>query len=429
MIKKLLTIAGVLGLSVTTTWGDETNSLSLRQAEELAIQNHPQITASQLIALASEQVVRETRSAYFPVVTANATAVGTTADNTRIAAGGLNNPLILNRQADGVNISQIITDFGRTGNLTESSKLSARAQQENALATRAQILLQVNSTYFSALQAQSVLEVARQTVATRQLLFDRVDELAKNKLRSGLDVSFAQVSLDESQLLLANAQNDLRSEFTVLSNLLGERDQRSYRLLDEPAPANPSVDTEQMVATALQNRPEVAQFRFSRDAAESFARAEKDLSYPTLSAVGSVGVIPVHDSALRANYAAGGVNLSLPIFDGMLFSAREKEAQLRAQASAENLRDLENNVIRDVRIAALNLSYSGEQVALTEKLLASANEAFELAQARYKVGSSSIVELSQAQLSQTQAQIAQARARFEYQIRNAILNFQTGQLK
>ena len=129
----------------------------------------------------------------------------------------------------------------------------------------------------------------------------------------------------------------------------------------------------------------------------------------------------------RYFYAAAGVNISVPIFDGMLFSAREREAQLRARATEENLREAENNVIRDVRIAGLNLSYAAERLTLTAQLLESANESFELAQARYKVGSSSIVELSQAQLNQTEAEIAQAKAKYEYQTRNSVLNFQLGQ--
>ncbi len=76
-------------------------------------------------------------------------------------------------------------------------------------------------------------------------------------------------------------------------------------------------------------------------------------------------VIPDHEPGLRDNYAAAGINLNFPIFEGMLFSTRETEAQLRAQAASENLRDLENNV-PDARIAELNLNYATEQVVLTE---------------------------------------------------------------
>jgi outer membrane protein len=110
--------------------------------------------------------------------------------------------------------------------------------------------------------------------------------------------------------------------------------------------------------------------------------------------IGSAGIIPIHDPQLKDNYAAAGVNLSVPIFDGMLFSARAEEARLKAKASEASLRDEENNVIRDVRVTALNLDYAGERVTLTAELLESATEAYDLAQTRYKVGSSSIVELS-----------------------------------
>jgi outer membrane protein len=427
-MKFILTIlvGAILSLSARA---EETNVLSLKDAEAIVLKTHPRITAADLIALASRQEVREARSAFFPTLAANLTAVGTTAQNTRIAAGALNNPLILNRDAAGFNITQLITDFGRTANLTASSKLNARAQEQNALATRAQVLLQVASVYYAALQAQSVLRVAQQTIDTRQSLFEQVSVMATNKLRSGLDVSFAKVSLDQSRLLLAQARNDYQAQIANLENLLGERTPRAYRLRDEPAPTNAPMDDMTLVDLALRDRPDLAQLRFARDAATRYARAERDLQYPTLNLMGAAGVIPDHEDALRANYAAAGVNLNIPIFEGMRFSALKKEADLRAQAASESLRDSENNVIRDVRVGALNLSYAAEEVTLTESLLASANEAFDLAQARYHVGSSSVVEFTQAQLSQTQAEIAEAQARFEYQIRQAILSFQTGQLR
>ena len=400
--------------------------LSLKDAEDIAIKNHPRISAADLNALASEQEVRQNRSAYFPVVTANATAVGTASDNTRIAAGGLNNPLILERNAEGISVSQIITDFGRTANLTAGSKLHSRAEEEKALATRADIVLQVESAYFSALQAQSVLGVANQTVATRQLILDQVSELATNQLKSGLDVSFARVSLEEGKLLLASAQNDVQAALARLANLLGEREQKDYQLQDEPVPTAPSPDDSQYMQTALTDRPDLAQLRYERDAAAKFANAEKALHYPTISAVGAAGVVPIHDPLLPDSYAAAGVNLSFPIFSGFLFSARATEAKLKAKAADEDLRDAEDEVLRDVRVAVLNENLAAERLSLTAQLLDSANQAFDLAQARYKAGLNGIVELSQAQLSKTQAEIEQARAKYEFQTRNAILDFETG---
>ncbi len=407
---------------------DEPVALSLKQAEEFAIKNHPKISAADLAALASRQSVREARSAFFPLVTANATAVGVTGSNTRIAAGALNNPLILDRDAEGVSVSQIITDFGRTANLTESAKAHSRAEAANAVATRAQILLAVDSAYFGALQAQSVLEVARQTVKTRQFLYDQVNEKTKQQLKSGIDLSFASVDLDEANILLASASNDVQSATAVLENVLGERVPRIYSLTEVPSVTQRVPDPTDLVETALRNRPDLMRLRYERESAARFARAEKDLRYPTISAVGTAGLIPVRDPLLKDHYAAAGVNLSIPIFDGMLFAARRQEAELKSRAVAENVRDEENNVIRDVRIAVLNRNYAADRVDLTAKLLASASEAFKLAQARYDVGSSSIVELSQAQLNKTAAEIAQARAKYDYQVRDAIISFEIGNL-
>jgi outer membrane protein len=101
---------------------------------------------------------------------------------------------------------------------------------------------------------------------------------------------------------------------------------------------------------------------------------------------------------------------------------------LRAEADAELLRSEEDIVIRDVRIAWLNVNTAMEQLRTTEQLLAHAAEAYQLADARYKVGSSSIVELSQAQLELTSAQIANTNARYDVLIQQANLNFQIGGL-
>jgi outer membrane protein len=401
-------------------------SLTLRQAEDLALRTHPNIAAAQLRARAAQQVVTETRSAFFPTAALNVTAAGADKDNTRVLAGALNNPSVFERNAEGLTVSQLITDFGRTANLTAGSRLRARAADQDAEATREQILLQVARGYFTVLQAQSVLRVAEQTVDTRGLLFDQVSALASNKLRSDLDVSFARVSLEEGRLLLAKSQNDLEAAQTTLATLLGFPGQQELRLSDEPLPAAAPTNVSDLILTALSDRPELIRLRYEHDAAVRIARAEKKLDYPTIAAIGVVGISPIHDERLPDDYAAAAVNLSLPLFNGGLFAARRKEAALRAQAAEENLHEAENNVIRDVRIAWLNLNNSVERLKITETLLRNATRAFDLAQARYKIGSSSIVELSQALLNRTAAEIEHANARYGLQIQHTILNYQIG---
>jgi outer membrane protein len=206
--------------------------LTLADAEKVALQNHPQIASANYRALAAEEAYKETRSGFFPRANAYADAVAADDQGTRILAGGLNNPTVYDRAAGGLELSQLITDFGHTANLAASSKFQARAESQNANATREQIFLQVAVGYFSALEAQAVLHVAQQTVDTRQLLLDQVTLLASNQLRSELDVSFARVAVDEGRLLLQKAQNNADDAMTSLSTALGYREPRLFRLVE-----------------------------------------------------------------------------------------------------------------------------------------------------------------------------------------------------
>jgi outer membrane protein len=355
--------------------------------------------------------------------------VGADSTATRIEAGGLNNPSVFNRVAGGLGVSQLLTDFGRTANLTASSKFQAQAESQNANATREQVLLNVDVDYFSTLQAQAVMNVARQTLDTRQLLLDQVTLLASNKLKSELDVSFSKVALEEGRLLLQNAQNDFDASLASLSTGLGFREFHRFNLIEEPLPTlSETNDVSGLINEALRDRPEILALQDTREAALRFARAQKDSRLPTVSAIGAAGASPTHDDRLPDNYAAGGLQLSVPVFAGGLYLAREHEAELRASADAELLRSLEDNVIRDVRIAWLNLIDARDRLRTTDQLVHHAGQAFELAQARYQAGSSSIVELSQAQLELTSAQIAVTSARYAVLIQEANVNYQIGAL-
>jgi outer membrane protein len=425
-----LTCAFLLGFALTTASGADAPPLRLQEAHEMALRSHPAISVADLRALAARQVTRQFRSGFFPTLSANAVAVGAANDNTRLSAiGALNNPTIFDRNAEGLILSQLITDFGRTANLTGSAKLRAQAEANNAQATREQILLAVDGAFFSAQQAQSVTRVAEQTVAARQLFLDQVSALATNKLRSDLDVSFARVNVEEGRLLLSKAQNDLQAAFAQLANLMGLREPKTYRLVEQPMPPEVSTNVSEFVQLALQSRPDLLSLRNSQEAAFKFARAERALRYPTLSAVGSAGVVPIGNSALGDNYAAGGVILTLPLYAGGLYSARQQEAELRSRAAEESLRDLENNVVRDVRIAWLNAQNAFDRLRITGQLLDNAKQSYDLAQARYSNGISSIVEFNQAQLNLLSAQIAYADTQYEYLLRRSALSFQTGSLR
>jgi outer membrane protein len=412
-------------LAATATLAQTTQKLTLQQAEQIVVQNHPQIQAAMNLASAAAAQVTQARAAYYPTVYGSLTGVAAE-NNSRIAAGGLNNPIIYDRYANGVTVSQLVTDFGRTHELVRSSDLHAQAQQENVVTTRADVLLQLDQSYFAVLKAQSVLTVAQETVKARQLIADQVSELEKNKIKSGLDVSFANVNLAQAQLLLIQAQNDLQSSFARLSAALGYSDQRTFQLTDEPLPSAPPANLSNLIQGALRDRPELISQRFDVGSAQSYATAERDLRLPTISALGVAGLVPENEAPLAPRYAAAGFNVNVPIFNGHLFGALRSEAASRAQAENQYLRDLQNQIVRDVQTAWLNANSGFQRLSVTEQLLNEANQSLDLAQSRYQLGLSSIIELSQAQLNQTEAQIEQASAKYDYETQHSALNYQLG---
>ena len=402
--------------------------LTLEQAEKLAIISSPEVAASLLNAAAANQVTLEVHSAAFPTAVANFTSAGAV-PSSQLAAGSLTNSNVFNRIAGGVSASQLITDFGRTGALTASARFRALARAEVAKVTQAQILLQVDRAFYAVLRAQSVLRVAQQTVGARQTVSDQITALGEVQLKSGLDVSFAQVNLSEARLLLVNAESDVEAAQAELAAALGLQERQQFILADPVGLLEPPPDPAALVRNSLAARPELLSLRADRAAADQFSLAEQDLRKPTVSALGSFGYIPLRQNNLRSRYAAVGVNVSIPIFNGHLFSAREAEAELRAREAAQNVKIQENRISRDVQIAFLNAASAYRRVGLTAELASQAGRGLELAQARYDLGLSSIVELSQAQLNKTSADIANSTAKYDYRLQRSVLDYQTAATK
>ncbi len=401
--------------------------LTLDAARQLALQNHPRIVASRFQVGAAQEAVKEARSAELPAASLFGTAAGEdSGSSTRIMAGGLNNPSVYDRLAGGLGVSQLITDFGRTANLTASSRFQERAESENAADVREQVWLQVSTSYYGVLDAQAVLQVAQQTVASRRLMLEQVTTLATNKLRSQLDVSFGQVLLEQGQLLVERAQNGVDAAMARFTDDLGLREKRSFQLEEPPPSTTGTNEVEELIQTALAKRPELLSLRAQIEAARRFARAERDARLPTISALGVIGNSPIHDDRLANNYAAADLNISLPLFAGGLYLARQHRAEAQASAADEQLRNAEDNVIQQVRLAWLNVNTARQVLKTSDELFRNANEAYELAQARYQAQLSSVVELSEAQLNQVSANINRANAHYELLQDEASLDYQTG---
>jgi outer membrane protein len=429
--RKALLIAVTVALPVAL-FAQAPPVLTLQQAEAMAVKNHPQIQAAQNeVNYANQQIVIN-RAPYYPDVTADVTGTQGN-DLSRIGAGDLAASRLFDRESQGVVIRQLITDSGRTHNLVASSRFEAQAAAQNSQATRYTVLLDVNRAYFAVLHAQATVKVAEQTVAARQLLDNQVTELARNKLRSQVDVAFADVNVSEAKLLLLRAQDGVTSALAELGRAMGSDQAANYQLSDEPLPPAPPATTDTLVAQAIDNRPELASLRASLNAAKRFADAEKDLTRPTVSAIAVGGYTPYIDTPATApippEYEGVGANVSIPIFNGHLFSARREAAYQRALEADQRLRDQQQRISRDVRMAWASATDAYQRIDVTAEFMRQASLAMQLAQGRYDLSLASIVELTQAQLNVTQAEIENLNAKYDYQTQYSALQYTIGLLR
>ena len=403
--------------------------LTLDQAETTALANQPRMLAAQLRARASSERIRQARAGLFPMVGFNASGVRVADTGTATAAGNLTTSSLSDRFAYGGSLAQLVTDFGRTSALIGSARSDAEAQNDIATLTRAQVRLNVREAFYQVLGAEAVLRSAQAAQANRQLISRQLSALAQSQLRSTLDVNFADVLESQAELAVVRARSMVGQQRARLATAMGLQQPVAASLAEVTASNDalpPAPDD--LLKEAQNQRADLNAVEAQQHAAQQFATSEKRLSYPTLNVLGAAGDIPFHDHTLHDSYAAVGFNLNIPVFNGGLFAARRAEAELEASARSRDVQELKLEVSQQVRDAWYQADEACRSLDITARLVAQSKEALHLAQDRYEAGLGSIVELNEAQLNETSAEISAADATYTYLSRRAELDFAAGLL-
>ncbi len=191
--------------------------------------------------------------------------------------------------------------------------------------------------------------------------------LTDAKLKSELDLSFAKVELARAKLLLLESRNNYQASLAALSAILGYPSEQNFQLVEETTPLTPpALDVRPLIQQALQRRPEILALQFEVASAQKFSSAEHDLWRPSVNVLGAVGEAPVRDNHIPNWYGAVGVNVNIPVFNGFLFNARAKAADLQTEVNRQKLIDLQNSISRGVRISWQDTNRSYERLSLTQ---------------------------------------------------------------
>jgi outer membrane protein len=426
----LLTLA-VSGIVPATSVAAQAPKLTLAQAQRMAVANHPQVRVMQFDTAAAQEAINIARSSYSPQVYGS--GVTTFAKpGTRVSANlaSITDPTVIQRTGMGLAVSQYVTDFGRTADIVKSYELEAKSAAQRGQLTQLTVLLNVTQAYLEVLRARALERVALATVAARRTLFRQVSVLAKAGLRSTLDVSIAQRDLASANQMVVLARARRRDAMASLSEALGSPTEIDYDLIDiKKLPSIPK-SVGPLIDEMLANNPELAAMRSQTESAVSNAAAVAKEKDPTVTAYGYFGGTPISAANQEINdaYATAGVVLTIPIINGGQLRAAARQAEDQANAQAASTQDVENQLLSQTRIAYDDVEAARSNIDVTQQVVNTAAESYRLTAARYRIGLNSIVDLSQAQLAQTQAEIDHTNAIYDYIEQGAALDFVTGAL-
>jgi outer membrane protein len=316
-------------------------------------------------------------------------------------------------------VSQTLLDFGRTraGANRAGSLVSAAA--ESGKSTRHDVAFAAKIAYFDVLRGQKIVDVDRETLQQNESLLVQAQAFYEAGVRARIDVARAEANLYQARAVLTTALNDLQVARITLLNRMGIDGPTDFRLADTLPAITVPGDLDSWLAEAEASRPELRSVRERERAAEFGLRAARANYYPVLTGAGGYGYA-AEDFPLQENYNIS-VLLNFPIFSGFLTREQVAEAQASLDSTRYAATDLRRQVRLEVEQAALSVREASERLEARRKQEEAAGENLRLARERYKVGAGDIIEMIDAQVQMTQAEVAVIEAVYDSYIAKVTL--------
>ncbi|MDR1649993.1 MAG: TolC family protein [Synergistaceae bacterium] len=391
------------------SWGAGERVLTLAECLRLAEAHHPALAGADAAAAAERGRLSQT-------VAGDRVEVSGTASASR--SGGPNGDSA--SYSAGASASVKVFDANRSKYATDAQRKSLSAAEANREQTLSQIRANVKSSYMNLLLSSAVRGQRRESVDA----FRRHLEQARGFYEAGskprFDVTKAEVDLGSAELALLEAESDIDIAQASLLNAIGvepfgkEPFDVAPETLDISPPGIAGLE-EAAESLALERRADYRAAGLRALAGKSTLKAEARASSPSVSLRGGWSGGGDDLFALDSSWNTG-LSMSIPIVDGGAAAARLEiaSAQIRSlEASKESLRQ---DILLEVRKAALGVKNARERIRVTELTVVQAEENYTLAEGRYETGVGSALEITDALLALTDARLSAYRARHDLQI-------------
>lgn len=387
--------------------------LTLEQALELAKKNHPSIEQADANVDVMQARLEQARGVLLPQV--NATAIFSRSQGSYARVGsGTAAPTAAtpnNLFSFGVSGTQTLWDFGAIERLRQAG-FNKEAQQATDRATQLTVALNVRRAYYVAAAQAALVSVAEETLTNTKLHLSQANALVGVGQGTGIDVAQAKTQVANAELALINARNALTLSLVSLSQAVGVLTPQEWQVNDALPPPAPHEDDEvtALVQQALDARPEVVALRKQQEAVVAQKLAAVGGYIPTLSANGSVSEAGADPAKLGPNWAVG-VTMNWNLFNGLQTTGQLHEAEAQARVIKGQLDAQLLQVRVDVEQARATVMAQRAAVESAEVAVTTTHEQLGLAEARFKNGVGSLLEVGDAQLQSTTANAQRVQAR------------------
>ncbi len=393
--------------------------LTLDDAVKLALQRNPDLQRQVLLQLSAEQDKVIARSAILPSLGFNASFTDTRQGATAgIVVAGFSLPgqptSVFQTWAASATVRQLVFDGGKWWNNLDVAGLAFASSAAQVDEQRLQITYLVEQRFYELVRAQRQLAVLTDAAARSRDQADFTQRLFEGGRATQADVYAARANRDNDEIQRLGQERLVELARADLALAIGADPSEPLtvaeppRLMDNPAQPPPARDA---VAHALEARPSLKAAGFTLESNRKAASAAGGDYWPTVSlATGysrsTADLDTMFSDPTRNSTFYGAVNLSWNVFGGFATTANVRKAEIQALLSENDLANARRNVASDVEKAVAQLSTARSQARVAQQAEQTAKEGLRLARTRQEVGVGTQLEVRDAELKLTQAQLS-----------------------
>ena len=406
------------------------DSLSVNDAVALTLKNYPLIQQATESVNVAEARIKEQQSSLYPIVNAEASYTRIGPIPSIVFGPELFELAPANNYDANISVYHTLYDFGKRDALVDLSRSYKKSAVDNVDYVKLNLAFQTVQTFYSVLLLQRSIAVKDTDIANlnKHLAF------TKKRFETGsatdFDVLTTQVRISNAENQKLDLQNVLQKQIIMLKKLTG---------IPYDSTANPSgsfslnsnsINKDSLLAAAIHERPEM---NLALDS-ENSARMQQNVAglgdMPNLNIMLSYGLkngyMPNLD-VLRGNWVAG-VDVRVPIFDGFRTSANEEEADANLKVSQEHTAQVRKDIISEVQQAVEDLKTKVSKVSTTKIEVDYAEASIQRANAQYRNGAVTNLDVLDAEASLSQARLKYLQALYEAIISNYNLKKAVGEV-